>query len=136
MPSAFAHATLVTTSPSDGSVLNAAPAGVSLHFDEHVSTPFGAVRVLDANGKRVDEGQESQPRPDTVAVGLPRSLPNGTYVVAWSVISADTHPVHGAFTFSVGKASANANGIAAGVLKSEATPQSVTVGFGIVRFLR
>ena len=136
VPSAFAHATLVSTSPPDGSVLKAAPAGVSVRFDEHVSTPFGALRVLDANGTRVDNGHESQPRPDTVAVGLPRTLPNGTYVVAWSVISADTHPVHGAFTFSVGKASANANGIAAGVLKSEATPRSVSVGFGIVRFLR
>jgi copper transport protein len=75
-------------------VLKTAPARVSLRFDEHVSTPFGAVRVLDANGRRVDNGRESQPQADTVAVGLPSFLADGTYVVAWRVISADTHPVH------------------------------------------
>jgi copper transport protein len=117
-------------------VLKRAPARVSLRFDEHVSTPFGAVRVLDANGKRVDDGRESQPQPNTVSVGLHPGLPDGTYVVAWRVISADTHPVHGALTFSVGKADANANGVAAGVLAGESTPRSVSVGFGIVRFLR
>lgn len=135
-PAAFAHATLASTNPTDGSVLKRAPARVSLRFDEHVSTPFGAVRVLDADGKRVDNGRETRPRPDTVAVGLPAGLSNGTYVVAWRVSSADTHPVHGAFTFSVGRSAANANDVAAGVLAREATPRSVSVGFGVVRFLR
>ncbi len=36
---------------------------------------------------------------------LPSTL-KGTYVVSWRVISADTHPVQGAFTFSVGAPSA------------------------------
>jgi copper transport protein len=135
-PAAFAHATLASTNPADGSVLKRAPARVSLRFDEHVSTPFGAARVLDADGKRVDNGRETQPRADTVAVGLPAVLPNGTYVVAWRVSSADTHPVHGAFTFSIGRPDANANGIAAGVLAGEATPRSVSLGFGVVRVLR
>ena len=33
---------------------------------------------------------------------LPPGLPDGTYVVAWRVVSTDSHPVSGAFTFSIG----------------------------------
>jgi copper transport protein len=92
--------------------------------------------VLDQSGRRVDDGRESRPAPNAVAVGLPPALPKGTYVIAWRVVSADTHPVHGAFTFSVGPAAGNANSIAAGALAGEATPPSVSIGFGVVRFLR
>jgi copper transport protein len=107
-----------------------------VRFDENVSTPFGAVRVLDENARRIDDGKESRPSDDSVAVGLPRGLPRGTYTVVWRVISADTHPVHGAFTFSVGAGSADAGAIASRVLAGEATPRSVSIGFGFVRFLR
>jgi copper transport protein len=101
-----------------------------------VTTPFGAVRVLDENGRRVDDGRVTRPASDAVDVGLPSRLPNGTYTVAWRVISEDTHPVHGAFTFSIGAASGNAGAVAARVLAEEATPRAVSVGFGVVRFLR
>ena len=36
------------------------------------------------------------------AVRLLSGLPDGTYTVAWQVVSADSHPVAGAFTFSIG----------------------------------
>ncbi len=39
---------------------------------------------------------------DTVTVGLRDGLADGPYVVAWNVVSADSHPVNGAFTFVVG----------------------------------
>jgi copper transport protein len=51
------------------------------------------------------------------------------------VISADTHPVHGAFVFSVGAVAADADAVAARVLAGEATPRSLDVGFTFVRFL-
>ena len=44
----------------------------------------------------------TKPTDDSVSVGLPDDLPNGTYVVAWRVISADSHPIRGAFAYSVG----------------------------------
>src|SRR5437763_16547814 len=39
----------------------------------------------------------------SVGVKLPK-LERGGYIVTWRVTSADSHPVHGAFTFSVGSA--------------------------------
>jgi copper transport protein len=80
-----------------------------------VETPFGALRVLDSQGQRVDSGDVERPSGDTVAVGIDHTLADGTYTVAWSVISADTHLVHGAVVFSVGKPSANPNQVAATV---------------------
>jgi copper transport protein len=133
---AFAHATLTTTTPPDGAVLKRSPAHVELRFDEAVSAPFGAVRVIDGNGNRLDAGATSRPNDRTIVVALPNALPRGTYTIAWRVISADTHPVHGAFAFSVGAVEPNAAAVAAEAVAGEVTARSTSIGFGIVRFLR
>ncbi len=41
-------------------------------------------------------------------------LADGTYTVAWRVVSADSHPISGAFTFSIGKPSTTTAAVAAG----------------------
>ncbi len=104
---ASAHAQLESTQPDPSSVLLKSPSQVVLHFGEPVEIDFGSLRVLGPDGKRVDLGGTHHPPGDThaVAISLPPHLPDGTYVVAWRVISADSHPVHGAFIFSVGTAS-------------------------------
>src|SRR3954470_5606462 len=58
---ASAHARLESTSPQSGAGLDRAPAAVTLRFDEAVETAFGALRVIDANGKRVDDGHILRP---------------------------------------------------------------------------
>jgi copper transport protein len=93
------------------------------------------VRIYDANGRRVDSGKVARPRVDTVAVGIEQPLARGSYTVTWRVISADTHPVHGAYVFSVGAASRNAEAIAARVIRNQATPATVSDGFAVLRFV-
>ena len=44
----------------------------------------------------------------TVTVSLPSPLPDGTYTVAYRVVSADGHPVQGAYQFTVTGATADA----------------------------
>jgi copper transport protein len=104
---AFAHAQLLGTSPTSGAVLTSAPSLVLLTFGEAVQAPPTAIEVFSAGGQRVATGPVGHPagRPDQVEAALPTSL-KGTYIVSWRVISADTHPVEGAFTFSVGAPSA------------------------------
>ena len=58
---ASAHARLESTSPQAGAGLDRAPSAVTLRFDEGVETAFGALRVFDASGKRVDDGQVARP---------------------------------------------------------------------------
>jgi copper transport protein len=134
-PAALAHATLVSSTPANDEVLSRAPARVALRFNEPVETALGSVRVFDGATRRVDDGATTHPGPSQVEVGLEPGLPRGTYTVAWRVVSADSHPVHGAFVFHVGKPGANAAGVAAKVLDEQAGSRSVDVAFGVVRFL-
>ncbi len=98
---ASAHATLVTSSPADGARVDAAPAEVTLEFDESVSIGAGYARVLGADGERVDTGAASV-TDDVVTIPLRDGLPDASYVVTFRVVSADSHPVSGAYAFVVG----------------------------------
>ncbi|HEY1315954.1 MAG TPA: copper resistance protein CopC [Gaiella sp.] len=132
---ASAHATLVSSTPANDEVLRRAPAQVVLRFNEPVETAFGSVRVYDGAARRVDDGHTTRPQPQEVAVGLRQGLPKGTYTVAWRVISADSHPVSGAFVFHVGKPGAGAAGIASQVLGEQAGSATIDRTFDVVRFL-
>ncbi|MFE6282980.1 copper resistance CopC/CopD family protein [Streptomyces sp. NPDC057877] len=102
---ASAHAALSDTGPRDGTVLRSAPRHLDLTFTESVGLLDGSVRMLDPDGSRVRLAEPSHGPGGarTVRVDLPRGLGKGTYTVAWRVVSADSHPVSGAFTFSVGE---------------------------------
>ncbi|MFK0282012.1 copper resistance CopC/CopD family protein [Streptomyces sp. NPDC090499] len=99
---ASAHAALTGSDPSQGVVVTKAPDQVSLTFSENVSMNNNSIRVLDPKGKRVDLAKPDNLSGTTYGVQLKSGLAKGTYTVAWQVVSADSHPVAGAFTFSVG----------------------------------
>ncbi|MET8749789.1 copper resistance protein CopC [Streptomyces sp. NPDC004667] len=106
---ATAHAALTASDPKEGAVVATAPAQVTLSFSEQVAMGDDSIRVMDPQGKRVDTGElRDMCSGSTVRYGtaLHTGLPNGTYTVAWQAVSADSHPVSGAFTFSVGAPSA------------------------------
>ncbi|QIZ01757.2 copper resistance CopC/CopD family protein [Streptomyces sp. S1D4-11] len=105
---ASAHAALTGTDPQDGSVLKTAPTEVTLSFSESIGLLDDSFRVLDPDNRRVHTGDPGHAgdRSDTARVTLPKGLGTGTFTVAWRVVSADSHPVSGAFTFSIGKPSA------------------------------
>ncbi len=58
---ASAHAQLEGTSPRQGATVKREPAAVIFRFDEPVEGNFGAVRVYNANGARVDQGDAFHP---------------------------------------------------------------------------
>ncbi|MEU6909659.1 copper resistance protein CopC [Streptomyces coeruleorubidus] len=105
---ASAHAALRGTDPDDGSVVQRAPRHLTLTFTESVGLLDDSFRVFGPDQRRVPTGeaQHADGRSDTARVELSGKLAQGTYTVAWRVVSADSHPVSGAFTFSVGKRSA------------------------------
>ncbi|MGH3673313.1 MAG: copper resistance protein CopC, partial [Pseudonocardiaceae bacterium] len=108
--SASAHAALISTQPGQGALVATLPSMVSLTFSEPVVVATSGVRVFGPDGSELDNGHTVHAgQPSSVGVGLSRSTPTvaqGTYTVSWRVISADSHPVAGAFTFSVGHPSA------------------------------
>lgn len=103
---ASAHAALLRTDPADGSVVQSAPQRVVLTFSEGVLLSADSLRVLDPQGVNVAVGTpahaDGKDSGSTATVGLRTGLGNGTYTVAWKAVSQDSHPVAGAFTFSVG----------------------------------
>ncbi|MEU6296658.1 copper resistance CopC/CopD family protein [Streptomyces erythrochromogenes] len=106
---ATAHAALTASDPTDGAVVATAPAQVTLSFSEQVAMGDDSIRVLDPQGRRVDTGElRDMCSGNTIRYGtaLHSGLPNGTYTVAWQAVSADSHPISGAFTFSIGAPSA------------------------------
>ncbi|MFG2990669.1 copper resistance CopC/CopD family protein [Streptomyces sp. NPDC048257] len=106
---ATAHAALTASDPQDGAVVATAPAQVTLSFSEQVAMGDDSIRVLDPQGKRVDTGElRDMCSGNTIRYGsaLHAGLPDGTYTVAWQAVSADSHPISGAFTFSIGAPSA------------------------------
>ncbi|WP_281155653.1 copper resistance protein CopC [Streptomyces sp. HYC2] len=118
---ASAHAALTGSDPQQGAVVDKAPAQVSLTFSEQVAMSDDSLRVLDPKGNRVDAGKPANVSGTTYAVRLRSGLPDGTYTVAYQVVSADSHPVGGAYTFSIGAPS-----------KTSAAVGDQTAGGGIV----
>ncbi|MGI5214890.1 copper resistance CopC/CopD family protein [Plantactinospora sp. CA-290183] len=98
---ASAHAVLVSSSPPAGAVLPGAPAEVVLTFSEAVRKVPDKIRVLGPDGERVDRGEPTF-NGAIVTIPVDQAGPSGTYLVSYRVISADSHPVAGAYTYSVG----------------------------------
>ena len=89
----LAHANLVAADESAGAV--------TLAFSEPVQPIGQAIRVYSPDGRRADRGAVSKPGPAALRVAFD-SARQGTYLVIWQVVSADTHPSRGALTFAVG----------------------------------
>ncbi|MDQ3756697.1 MAG: copper resistance protein CopC, partial [Actinomycetota bacterium] len=117
---ADAHAIVRETQPAADQVVPKAPAAVTMRFNESVEIAFGALRVYDTNGRRVDRGEARHAGGSaTVRVALDDGLPDGTYTVTWRVVSADGHAVREAFVFHVGAPGARPEGIATELLAGE-----------------
>lgn len=131
---ALAHAELVETSPSNGAHLDTAPREVVLRFTESVNPVRDGFGVLDGSGATIaTPSARGVPGDATrVSVPLPASLGDGVYVVSWRVVSSDSHPIHGAFVFSVGDARAAP---LAGAGAQSGSDRLVEIAFWLFRLL-
>jgi copper transport protein len=102
--SAFAHAYLIRTSPSASVKVDHPPKEVDMTFDEAVEPRFATVSVTNPNAEQEATAppHRSPTNADTLVTPLKPNLPEGWYLVYWRAISADGHPVKGAFLFAIG----------------------------------
>jgi copper transport protein len=133
---ASAHAVLVSSDPPANASLETAPRAITLTFTEPVEVALGSVRVLDARGQRVDRGRVGHPGGDSSRVRIElRDGLRGGYAVGWRVVSADSHPVSGAFTFGVGSDTGTSASAVAGELAVGAgSSRAVGIAFAVARF--
>ncbi|MEU0793611.1 copper resistance protein CopC [Amycolatopsis sp. NPDC005961] len=101
---ASAHVEVISSTPGDGARLSAAPSQVSVTLSENIGVQPGSIKVVDLEGHQVDSGPVFQPGDvaEQVGVRLRPDLPDGSYLVEYAFVSADSHPVRGTFAFVVG----------------------------------
>jgi copper transport protein len=130
---ASAHASVVSSDPVDGSRLKAAPAAVTITFDQPVGLgDVGYLHVTDQNGNKVDAGSAFHPNGNGAQVEdkLKPGLGDGTYTASFRIISADSHPVAGTVRFVVG------NGVLSAAPPAGATVNhATTVVFDMARWV-
>ncbi|HVJ43618.1 MAG TPA: copper resistance protein CopC [Dongiaceae bacterium] len=95
---AKAHAVLEQSVPADRSVEAAAPRQLTLQFDEPVGVT--ELRLVDETGKLVP--LVTAAKNNLIQATIADPLADGTYTIAYRVISADGHPVAGAVQFQIG----------------------------------
>ena len=96
--SAWAHATLKSTTPGFGHELQVSPGRIVFRFDQIVKVLPGAVEVLNDKGVNFAGTTTVNGLYMTAPV---KKLPTGAYTVRWRAISADSHVVSGVWTFGV-----------------------------------
>ncbi len=103
---ASAHAELASSDPAAGAKLTAAPAKVTLVFDEEISEKPAEsfFTVKDASGAEVGRGTLDNTDIDhkTLSGALKTGLADGVYTVAWQATTPDDNgKSEGSFTFGV-----------------------------------
>jgi copper transport protein len=93
---AWAHASLIGSSPGFRERLERPPNTIRLQFDQVVDLP--ALQVLDDSGR--DYAGAVRLR-GTEVIATVQELPTGPYTVRWRALSADSHVVSGVWTFGV-----------------------------------
>src|SRR5438445_550510 len=86
---AFAHASVVFSTPAANAVLEKAPGRVTISFSEAVEPGFSRIQVLSTDGSRVDKNDTQLVAGLSNALGVSLDdFQTGTYTVAWRALSA------------------------------------------------
>lgn len=133
---ASAHAELLSSFPANQELLAESPTEIALQFTEAVDPIEPGIRLLDSDGDEVAIGVVDQAAgSDRMRAPLPSTLSDGTYVVAWQAVSADSHRIRGSFTFSVGVPSALTPGVVDGLFDGGSDTSTDDLLLGIGRFV-
>lgn len=99
---ASAHDRLTGSSPEADSTVDTLPAELTLTFSANLIDGPNAtqIEVTAADGRAAHAG-EPVVSGQTVTVPLIAEAPAGVYQVVWRVVSSDTHPISGEFSFEV-----------------------------------
>ncbi|MEU4779557.1 copper resistance CopC family protein [Micromonospora sp. NPDC023633] len=124
---AAAHNTLRAASPADGERLTTPPTRVTLEFAQRLDPTFTTIALTDADRGKVPTGA---PTVDGTkgTVTVDETLGEGTYTVAYRIVSADGHPVQGSYRFTVVGGDAAAGATAAPPATGSAGPTAASTG--------
>ena len=91
--------TLVSTSPTSGQSLEAAPSAVTITTELPIMDAGNEVVVTDPSGIRVDDGTLTIAGSEAI-VGLKNLIRSGVYTVTYTLLAENDAPLTGTFTFN------------------------------------
>lgn len=97
---ALAHNELRSSTPVDGARLTAPPTEVVLEFGERLDATFTTIAVTSADRTPIGLGRPGV-KGSRAVQALMSPVADGTYTVAFHVVSLDGHPVRGSVSFTV-----------------------------------
>ena len=89
---------IITTSPTAGSILNLSPSAISIKANADLVEGANTVEVTSPEGIRVDDGA-IQIQGQVILVGLKPLQTSGTYTVSYTLMAIDEESTSGTFTF-------------------------------------
>ncbi len=89
---------IVSTSPTAGSVLSVAPTAVTIKASAELEDVANEITVTDPNGVRVDDGSV-QIQGQVLMVGLKSLTISGLYTVSYTIMAVADVPTISSFTF-------------------------------------
>ena len=89
---------IVSTSPTAGSVLSVAPTAVTIKANAELADAANEITVTDPKGVRVDDGSV-QIQGQVLMVGLKPLTISGLYTVAYTIMAIADTPTVSSFTF-------------------------------------
>ena len=127
----YGHAFVISSTPSPSQSLTSSPSKVTVLFSEPIDLKYSEIKVLDADGKQIDNKDANYLPGDQTGVSVSVSnLKDGVYTVSTNVLSqTDGHVTKNAFVFAVGEAKIPTN-----ATKTEDQSTQVYVPEAIARF--
>ncbi|MFI7250037.1 copper resistance CopC family protein [Micromonospora chalcea] len=124
---AAAHNSLQEATPARDARLTSAPTQVTLRFMQRLNPAFTTITLRDSTDRQVPA---SAPAVDgaTGTVTIEEPLANGTYTVAYRVVSRDGHPVQGSYRFTVADPAAPPAAVPSPAAPSPAASADVSAG--------
>lgn len=127
---AFAHNSLVSSTPANEATVESTPATIKLTFDQPVQKGEGlntvSVRGPDNTGWQTGSVQVES---NVVSASLDELGPKGGYTITYRIVSADGHPVSGEVAFTLAKAG---NGTPTAAAQAEETSSGLPIWVWIV----
>lgn len=99
-PMAFAHAILVRSSPTDGSIVHRSSIVLVLDYNSRIEAARCTLRLTRADGKLVPLRMAASDKPAELRATV-NNLKNDKYIVHWQVLASDGHITRGDIAFAV-----------------------------------
>ena len=94
-----AHETVTGTNPENEQKLSTTPDAIEISFSDTPLSMGSKIQITDSSGTNWAKG-DVEIDGDNAVQSIKSGAPAGEYTVTWRVVSSDSHPIDGTFSFT------------------------------------